>query len=356
MTQAITLGALAAAAVTVLALAVTLPWLRRLGVIDVPVERSLHRTPVVRGAGLALLPGILVGALVTELLLNRSDGPLVTVSSTLYLLLAGVAITAFAAIGLSDDFFSHGVPSRLLLQTAVATLVAAGLVLTGGSRLLWLLPIAVVIMTAVNITNFMDGANGLLALHGLVTAVWFGGLAASRELWGPTGLTVGIAGALLAFLPVNLRGRAFLGDVGSYALGAAWALLGMYLLGVGLPVEAALAPVAVFLVDFAYTLQLRVRAGDRWYQPHKLHIYQRLISAGWSHPASSGLTAGLSAACCLLALPAVLGAGPLGRAICAVFVLALLAGYVRLPVLVGAPVPWHDSRSRGWRTRPRRAA
>lgn len=354
MIQALSLGALAAVALTALALAVTLPWLRRLGVIDIPVERSMHTTPVVRGAGLALLPGMLGGALVTEMLLSRNDGPLVTASSALYLTLGAITIVAFAAIGLSDDFFSHGVLSRLLIQAGVALVLAAAITVATAGQLFWVPPTAVVIVAGVNITNFMDGANGLLVLHGLVTALWFGGLAVSQQLWGPTSLAVGIAGALVAFAPVNTRGRAFLGDVGSYALGAAWVSLGLYLVGAGLPVEAAIAPVAVFIADFAYTLQLRVRAGDRWYQPHKLHIYQRLISAGWSHLASSGLTAALSAACCLLALPAALGAGPVARVLCAVLALTLLGGYVRLPVLMGAPVPWHDSRGR--RARPKRTA
>lgn len=354
MIQAILLGATSAAVITGIALALLLPWLRRAGVLDIPVERSMHRQPVVRGAGLALLPGLLGGALVTELLLDRNDGPLVTVSSVLYLTLACVAVIAFAAIGLSDDFFSHGVLSRLLLQLAVATVIAVAAQLASNDRLLWALPIAAVIVTGVNVTNFMDGVNGLLALHGMVTAVWFSVLAVSSQLWGPTGLAIGIAGAVVAFLPVNLRGRAFLGDVGSYALGAAWAMLGLYLLGGGVPLEAVLAPVAVFLADFGYTLQLRVRAGDRWYQPHKLHVYQRLVSAGWSHMASSSLVAGLTAVCCLLAVPAVLGAGLMARLICAAAAAGLLGGYLRLPVLVGAPVPWHTAKPHRSRAARRR--
>jgi len=298
---------------------------------------------------------MMVGTAVVEVVLDRSVGASVTFSSTLYVVLAFVAIVAFAAIGLSDDFFSHGAFSRLAVQLGVGALAAGAIVSALGVWLGWLVPIAVVMVAVVNITNFMDGANGLLILHGLVSATWFCFLAATNDMSGLTGVTAAIVGSLLAVAPMNFRGRVFLGDVGSYALGAAWAVLGALLLLGGVPVESVLAPAAVFLADFAYTLQLRLRAGDRWYQPHKLHVYQRLVSAGWSHLASSGLVAAVTAACCLLSLPAFLGAGPVPRIACGLLALGLVAAYLRLPVLVGAPVPWHDARRRGRRTTVRRA-
>ncbi|HKX57327.1 MAG TPA: hypothetical protein VJN01_14550, partial [Xanthomonadales bacterium] len=35
--------------------------------------------------------------------------------------------------------------------------------------------------------------------------------------------------------------------------------------------------------DSTLTLLARVIRGERWYTPHKQHIYQRLIANGWSH-------------------------------------------------------------------------
>src|SRR5699024_2904775 len=156
MILALLLGAVAAALVTAVALVLLLPWLRRLGVIDIPVGRSLHSRPVVRGAGLALLPGVLAGSVVAEVLLGRSADATVTLSSTLYVVLAFVTVLAFAGIGLSDDFFTHGVLGRLLLQGLVAGLAAAGVLAALGVGALWLAPVAVGLVAAVNITNFMD--------------------------------------------------------------------------------------------------------------------------------------------------------------------------------------------------------
>ena len=39
----------------------------------------------------------------------------------------------------------------------------------------------------------------------------------------------------------------------------------------------------VFLCDSTLTLLTRVIRRERWYTPHKQHIYQRLIALGWSH-------------------------------------------------------------------------
>lgn len=342
MIPAILGGAATAAAVSLLCLAVVLPWLRRLAVIDVPVERSMHTRPVVRGGGLALLPGIVGGAAATLLAANTQNE--VTVSAVLYVVVALAAVLGFAALGLSDDFFVHGVLGRLLVQIAIGVLTTLAVLLAAGHGWIWALPAGVGLVAVVNVTNFMDGANGLLALHGLVLTVWFGALAVSAGMAGTAGLAAAAAGALLAFLPVNLRGRAFLGDVGSYALGALWGVLGLLLFLAGLPVECVLAPAMVFFADFSYTLQLRIRAGGRWYQPHRLHVYQRLITAGWSHLASAALTAGLTAVCCLLSLPALLGAPLALRAVAVVVALVLVVGYLRLPARIGAPSPWHGHR------------
>src|SRR5699024_1553778 len=135
------------------ALGLLLPWLRRLGVVDVPIERSLHSRPVVRGAGLALLPGAVVGTVVTGLVLHRGEAVEVTLSSTLYIAVAMVTVLAFAGIGLSDDFFTHGVLGRLLVQGVVGGLAAGAVLAALGAPSLWLVPVAVGLVAAVNITN-----------------------------------------------------------------------------------------------------------------------------------------------------------------------------------------------------------
>ena len=77
------------------------------------------------------------------------------------------------------------------------------------------------------------------------------------------------------------------GVPGLRTLGAALAMLAMLAaLAVlrGLPVEAVVGPLALYLSDTAWTLQRRIRAGELWLQPHRTHVYQRWCDAGWSQP------------------------------------------------------------------------
>jgi len=49
----------------------------------------------------------------------------------------------------------------------------------------------------------------------------------------------------------------------------------------GIPV--AMMVMLLFLADSTLTLLVRVIRGERWYNPHRQHVYQRLIAHGWTH-------------------------------------------------------------------------
>ena len=75
-----------------------------------------------------------------------------------------------------------------------------------------------------------------------------------------------------------------MGDAGSVPLG--FLLGGLSLLAIEssvLTLPVAILLLSVFLVDSSLTLARRVIKGERWYTPHKQHVYQRLIAQGWSH-------------------------------------------------------------------------
>lgn len=81
----------------------------------------------------------------------------------------------------------------------------------------------------VNVVNFMDGINGITAL---TTAVWgMNAVATGVRSDNDHVMLFGAAagGAALGFLPHNLRrDRMFLGDVGSYVIGATIALTALH--------------------------------------------------------------------------------------------------------------------------------
>ncbi|MEA3217863.1 MAG: UDP-GlcNAc:undecaprenyl-phosphate/decaprenyl-phosphate GlcNAc-phosphate transferase, partial [Acidimicrobiia bacterium] len=134
-----------------------------------------------------------------------------------------------------------------------------------------------------------------------------------------------------AFLPFNApRARVFLGDVGSYGLGAGLALL-LILAATRIPAWAAILVPSVYLADVLATLFRRARAGKRLTEAHREHVYQRLAVVVASHGRVSLFVTGCSALAAAAAVGAGLTASPGMRALCLVAVAAVVTGYLATP-------------------------
>lgn len=327
------MGPLAAFGVTLALLPPLIRLLRFKGVLDVPGERSSHRHATPRGGGIALLIGGVCGWFIG----SSADGawPLV---------ILGIAV-AFGLLGLADDIRSLDASRRLVLQAGIVGAASPFVVGQISPPAIWVAPLLLLctvwILSFVNAFNFMDGINGISALHVIVistTWVVVGWIEGHGFLRG-TALIVGFAG--VGFLPFNFpRAQVFLGDVGSYFLGAWIATTAVVALGAGIAPEAIAAPLVVYLADTSWTLARRLRTSQVWMAPHRDHVYQRLTSFGWSHTRSALMVATTSALCGSLGLIALRGpfwariGGDLG-------ILVLLGLYLSSPKLLrrhaGAP-------------------
>ncbi|WP_103064114.1 glycosyl transferase family 4 [Actinomyces qiguomingii] len=342
MILALILGFLAATVTSVLATLVLIPMLRRAQVVDIPVGRSLHAAPTPRGGGLAVvLAAVVVMGVAPAVAWNRVGfaGLMVHFSTVM---LGFVAILAFAIVGLVEDLFALSTQSRLCLQLGLGLFLGLAAAAQVGADPWVAVPVAVCATGVVNATNFMDGANGLAAGHAVVSALWFVVVAVAQPVPGLGFVMITVAGAAAGFLPFNApRARLFLGDTGSYALGGAWAFAATVCLASGVAPNAAVAPLLVLVTDAGFTLFMRVRTGQRWYEPHKLHVYQRLVTFGWPHWAVALLVAGTAALCSALAwLGLVLDQQALAWGI----ILMVLAAYLYLPLAVGAGDPFRMLR------------
>ena len=327
------LAVAACGAVVAAAEAVTIPLLRRAAIIDVPGRRSSHTVPTPRGGGIPIAAGLLVAA-------GLIGGAIAVVFAC--------AVAAFGLLGFAEDLRGLKAARRLILQAAGGVLVAMVLVsgLAGpAARLVLLAALCAAWITAfVNAFNFMDGVNGISGAHALIAGVIY----AFLGWWQHNGFLVpagaAVAAGALAFLPWNAgQARVFLGDAGSYALGAALAVLAAYALVRGIPAEAVLGPLVLYLADTAWTLQRRIRAGERWLEPHRTHIYQRWCDAGWSH---QRVTVTAAAATILLSL---LGAASLTgdlavRAAADLAGMAVVVTYLRSPALLARRVARAEAR------------
>lgn len=293
-------------------------WLARPGsplhVLDHPNERSLHDTPKPRTGGVGILAGLIAAQ---ALALASGVGMPVPIA-------AGALLVA--AIAFVDDLRDLPASIRLAVQVAAAAVLAiggirlVGVTLPGDSalRLAGAIAIGVTVLFVlwmVNLYNFMDGMDGFA---GGMTAFGFAGLAlvgAGEAAAWFTLLAWSVSATALAFLAFNFPpARIFMGDAGSSTLGflaAALALVGE--LEGWVPLWASLLIFSPFVVDATFTLLRRLSRGERVWEAHRTHGYQRLVRAGWGHRRTVLWEYGLMAACGACAILAVRGLDATGR-------------------------------------------
>ena len=240
-----------------------IPQLRQ-RLLDQPNSRSSHHQPTPRGGGVAF---VLVAVVASLLALGSGER---SATATLPLLALPLAL-----VGFLDD--RHNLPASWRYGVQLAT--ALVLVLLSPLPWPWLaLPLLLITATAViNFTNFMDGLDGLVAGCMAVTIAALSlALTAPWPLWA-------LVGSLLGFLLWNWSpAKVFMGDVGSTFLGAVFA--GLVLQSSSWPEAFGYLLVATPLLgDACLCVPRRWLAGQRVFQAHRLHLFQRLHQAGWPH-------------------------------------------------------------------------
>jgi UDP-N-acetylmuramyl pentapeptide phosphotransferase/UDP-N-acetylglucosamine-1-phosphate transferase len=267
-----------------------LPATRR-WLLDWPNARSLHASPVPRTGGLAIMPAVALG---------------VVVSGTQSLAL-GLAL-GLMLLSVLDDWKGLSPHVRLFGHLAAAF----ALVLTVGEQGSWLETILLVLGVTwmTNLYNFMDGADGLA---GGMAVFGFGAYAAAAWLAGHTDFALAclaVAAAAAAFLLFNFPpARIFMGDAGSIPLGflaAALAISGWR--GQMWPLWFPAVVFSPFVLDASVTLARRLLRGEQIWRAHRSHYYQRQILMGWSHrrlalSAYALMAATATAALCALLVP-----------------------------------------------------
>ncbi|MBN3789902.1 glycosyltransferase family 4 protein [Burkholderia sp. Ac-20353] len=267
-------GALAVALVAAVATTVILRFLLATGLAwrlatDVPNQRSLHVRPTPRVGGLGIAPVCIAAFL--------------WVAPSLWLIAAGVLL--LAAVSQIDD--RRGLPARVRFAAhlcAVAALLAAypagpwWALAAIGFLMLWL----------INLYNFMDGADGLaggMAMFGFgayAYAALAGGGQASADL---ALAAAAVAGAAFGFVLLNFHpARLFLGDAGSIPLGFLAGALGYWGWRCGAwPVWFPAVVFAPFIADASVTLLRRLLRGEKFWEAHREHYYQRMVRSGIGH-------------------------------------------------------------------------
>jgi UDP-N-acetylmuramyl pentapeptide phosphotransferase/UDP-N-acetylglucosamine-1-phosphate transferase len=241
-----------------------------------PNARSSHNKPTPQGGGIAVIAATLLLSLILFAVVPGFGWAILQDFAPIV-----IATVLLALVGLVDDIRTLDALPRLGMQFLAVAMVI--LTLPNEARVAPLLPFyleRVLLLLAgvwfVNLVNFMDGIDWITVAEvvpitaGLTALGINGGLSSDAMV-----VTIALGGATLGFAPFNKPvARLFLGDVGSLPIGLllGWLLLLLAMQGY---VAAALLLPLYYLADASITLLRRLRAGEKVWEAHRSHFYQR---------------------------------------------------------------------------------
>jgi UDP-N-acetylmuramyl pentapeptide phosphotransferase/UDP-N-acetylglucosamine-1-phosphate transferase len=267
-------------------------WTLKRQILDIPNERSSHTAPTPRGGGI-----IFVGVSLLFCIVWNFKNTALNFNSEVWTYIFGAIL--LSSVSWLDDLKS--VPS--LLRFAVH-FVSASLIIYGFGSIQavflpfigepelshFAVPITLLwIVWLTNAYNFMDGIDGIAAIQAITAGIGWYLLGFKYDI--PFTAFFGLILALtnLGFIFHNWSpARIFMGDVGSAFLGFAFAFLPLSASKESGQNSAKFAIIAVlfvlpFIFDTVFTFVRRLLNGEKVWQAHRTHLYQRLVIRGYSH-------------------------------------------------------------------------
>ncbi len=270
----------------------------KVGAIDYPKDRGVHKKPMPRMGGVA----IVLGFLVTVLMINFFDRSMN--QKQLIGFLVGAII--IAVLGVWDDM--KNLPAKLKFCVQI---VAALIVIFSGTKIeivLWpvtttlqALSIPITLIWIVGVTNAVNLIDGLDGLAAGVTGIAALSLMVLCIFTGTTTavvLTAALAGACLGFLPRNFNpAEIFMGDTGSTFLGfvlAVTSILGVFKGYALLALSVSVLCIGLPIFDTIFAMLRRMAKHQPIMQADRGHLHHRLIDRGCSQKQAVLIMYGIS--------------------------------------------------------------
>ena len=239
--------------------------------------RKQHCEPVVRGGGVAF------ALTITTYLAVQYGTNAVSPIDIVYI---AIALLLLGLTGLADDFLNLPARYRIVIQFFVAAVLVLQVqqqvhfnVISGIGIEGWplLLLVAGGVVWSINIYNFCDGIDGYIscevATSCLIISIiaWHLGISISIQP-----LLIAVFGAMLGFLVFNReQATVFMGDVGSYFLGALMVIIAILLWRQGQEyLHAWMIAQSLLIVDTSITLIRRFLAREDLFKAHASHAFQ----------------------------------------------------------------------------------
>lgn len=234
----------------------------KFNIIDKPNHRSSHTSPTIRGGGILFLLAIWLYFFTSNFQFQYT-----------YFV---IGVSLIAIVSFLDDIVTLSSTIRLPFQfIAIALcLFQVGFEITD---FLIIIPLLIIGVGFINIYNFMDGINGITGMYSIIvlTALYFINL---QEHIVADNLIIYSLFSLVVFGFYNFRKKArmFAGDIGSISIAVLLFFIGAYFMK-ELQAPILLLLVLVYGTDAILTIGYRKAIGEKISEPHRKHIYQKLV-------------------------------------------------------------------------------
>lgn len=256
---------------------------KKIGAVDVPRERHIHKKTTPKLGGLAMFLGFLLGYMVFG-----------EHSAIMNAVLIGSFIIVL--VGVIDDITELGPLTKFIGQLAAACIVVfyGGLLIKDISAFgiyidfsIFSYPLTIFfILGCINCINLIDGIDGL---SGGISSIYFLTIGIIATIQGKTGLdfvlTFVMLGSTLGFLVYNFHPASiFAGDSGSMFMGfiiSVIALLGFK----NVTMTSLIIPLlilAIPILDTLFAILRRVIKGENPAKGDKSHIHHQLLNRNMS--------------------------------------------------------------------------
>jgi UDP-N-acetylmuramyl pentapeptide phosphotransferase/UDP-N-acetylglucosamine-1-phosphate transferase len=231
---------------------------------DIPNERSSHKKITPRGGGIA----IIISSSIFFTILGQYE----------FLYLSLLSLTCFLddikPINIKYKFFSQLITVFILFYNSN---IKSYLFQSNSIYLdiLFLILLIFLGCTIINFSNFFDGIDGLLCSEMMIILIFSSTVITSS--------IIPLLGAIIGFLIWNWSpAKIFLGDVGSNYLGG---YLVFILFNTTSIIESLnlLILCSPILFDCSFCIVRRFLKKENIFEAHSLHLFQRLVKAGWKH-------------------------------------------------------------------------
>ena len=253
----------------------------RIGAIDKPDARKVHKGTIPRLGGLAIFLGY-VGSVLFNVPHDHS----------VFGLMLGTVILVL--VGIWDDIKQIEAKTKLMGQIiAAAVLVAYGirvdfieLPFIGMIYLkFWSVPLTIFwIVGFTNIVNLIDGLDGLAAGISFIACIALAVMTLQLGQVELACIALALAGATVGFLRYNFNpAKIFMGDTGSMLLGytlAAISVMGTVKTAAAIALVVPAIVLGLPILDTLFAIVRRKISGRPIFKPDKGHVHHRLLAQG----------------------------------------------------------------------------